>query len=597
MNFSDILSKAKGDQKVGHKYKSRKPDGKGGWTYDYGDSPKEGTSKPLNEKQKAYAAAHKSGDFGARIAAARGLDEVEKEAALQSVETKKETEARHGKYAEYARQDKETAEKEAGDKLQRKEERASKRQWAKEMKSGGYSAEYIKEYQRKKASPNRHRITMENTKQMAKKSIRTDRYSDILSKAKGDQKAGHKYKSRKPDGKGSWMYDYGDGKGYRGKADEKPTSKNGKTTPTSKNDKREQVEGAESLSTGVKERLAKYNLNVITEVGSDPQIAVDIAKRLEQGISDAADVCKQSPPICAGNMGIPRADMPQIMSDSIPDMLKATNRDGTPDLKERAKGQAAVDAGADPKNKKAPFDMMLDHFKSEGIKVSAPTPIKVGSLKATQQDIQAKKTNMFAGWQLEGKFPNGAPADFSKDPIVISNDGHILDGHHRYAALLMLGKENEMKAITVDLPMHELLTAAFDVPGAGVFRMDLQNNVVKGDKPDYADYKKKADAKYASAKEESNKKTEKAMSSRFADLLSKAHDEDDEDEGEDEVVESEEKTTPKKTTPKKDKDGNDILEKGDDDDDDDDEEEEFDDGSEVEGEVVEKGFNYIWRNY
>ena len=30
------LIKAKGDQKSGHKYKSRKPDGKGGWNYDYG---------------------------------------------------------------------------------------------------------------------------------------------------------------------------------------------------------------------------------------------------------------------------------------------------------------------------------------------------------------------------------------------------------------------------------------------------------------------------------------------------------------------------------------------------------------------------------
>ena len=62
MNFSDMI-KAKGDQKAGHKYKSRKPDGKGGWLYDYGqgfEKPK-GKDKPWSryaspeDIQTAYA--------------------------------------------------------------------------------------------------------------------------------------------------------------------------------------------------------------------------------------------------------------------------------------------------------------------------------------------------------------------------------------------------------------------------------------------------------------------------------------------------------------------------------------------------------------
>ena len=40
-----------------------------------------------------------------------------------------------------------------------------------------------------------------------------------LSKAKGDMRAGHKYKSRRADGKGGWIYDYGD-KGASGKQDQ-----------------------------------------------------------------------------------------------------------------------------------------------------------------------------------------------------------------------------------------------------------------------------------------------------------------------------------------------------------------------------------------
>jgi len=143
---------------------------------------------------------------------------------------------------------------------------------------------------------------------------------------------------------------------------------------------------------------------------------------------------------------------------------------------------------------------MLDHFKASGIAVSEkPEPVKVGLLKATQKDIQDKKATQFAEWQMLGKFPNGAPADFSKAPIIISNDGHILDGHHRWAALLMLGPDMSMNAIKIDLPMHELLDKSFDVPGAGVFRMDLQNKVQEGDKPDYKDYKRKADSSMQSA--------------------------------------------------------------------------------------------------
>jgi hypothetical protein len=105
----------------------------------------------------------------------------------------------------------------------------------------------------------------------------------------------------------------------------------------------------------------------------------------------------------------------------------------------------------------------------------------------------------FAETQMKGEWPNGKKADLSESPIVISNDGHILDGHHRWAALLTLGPDMTMNAIKVDLPMHELLEKSFETPGAGVFRMDMQNKVIEGDKPDYAEYKRKADANLRSA--------------------------------------------------------------------------------------------------
>lgn len=326
-------------------------------------------------------------------------------------------------------------------------------------------------------------------------------FSDIISKSKApkgfspipnSKRGGYRKKS----GTG-YTYWYPDGKGTR-------SSAKGEDSGESKKE-RMQVEGAspqemaEAFAAGVQERIAKYNLDVILDAGGTKEDAIQIAKRLEAGIDEAADVCKASPPVCAGNMGIPRSDMPQIMDESVADLLAAKNRDGSPDKGKIAKGEAAVAAGADPESQEVPFQMMLDYFKSEGIDVSKPTPTPVGQLKATQKDIQAKKTMFFAETQMKGQWPNGKKADLANDPIVISNDGHILDGHHRWAALLTLGPDMTMNAITVDLPMHELLEKSFDTPGAGVFRMDLQNNVVEGDKPDYKEYKRKADANMQSA--------------------------------------------------------------------------------------------------
>lgn len=44
------------------------------------------------------------------------------------------------------------------------------------------------------------------------------------------------------------------------------------------------------------------------------------------------------------------------------------------------------------------------------------------------------------------------------DPVFVSNDGYILDGHHRWSALTIM--RCQMKTIIVDLPIHLLLIFA-----------------------------------------------------------------------------------------------------------------------------------------
>ena len=388
------------------------------------------------------------------------------------------------------------------------------------------------------------------------------------------------------------------------------------------------VEGAKDMEARVAERIEKYNLTVIPD-GVSPEKAREVARLLEQGIADNADLCEQDPPVCVGNMDIPRRDMPQIMDDPIKKLLakmgdadfkrikaavaggksveEAAGKDAKAYL-DRLKGEAAVAAGADPNADKSPFDMMLDHLREQGVAISEPTPMRVGELKATQRDIQAKKATGMAEAAMDDKVP-WSP---NKAPIVISSDNHILDGHHRWAAMAMLGKKGEMKVIRVDLKMDELLDRSFDTPGAGVFRMDLQNNVVEGGKPDYAAYKRRADGKLDKA----SKRVAKGLPwFSYLELL-KGYGMDMEKADEDEDAMSEAPEAPEDEVTEDmdmDKAGEGYgmdMEKAEDDEDDEDEDDEDDEMLESEREAMEmeksarqrgmtiaKGFNYIWREY
>jgi hypothetical protein len=158
--------------------------------------------------------------------------------------------------------------------------------------------------------------------------------------------------------------------------------------------------------------------------------------------------------------------MPQIPGDkTVKEMLNAKKKDGSPDEVAQAKGKAAVEAGADPDDDRTILQQMLDTFKAEGTAVTKKK-IPVGKLKATQSEIKAKKTFEMADAHLKGKFPNIG------SQIVVSKDGHILDGHHRWAALLTLDPSRKMDCIEVDMTMKEMLDRADELPG--VYREDFQ---------------------------------------------------------------------------------------------------------------------------
>lgn len=239
---------------------------------------------------------------------------------------------------------------------------------------------------------------------------------------------------------------------------------------------------------GASHLLADYNLNI---VGKDKKRAAYVAKKVQEGIDKNADMCKVDPPTCEGNLGIGRDNMPQIMNKSVKQLLNSSKED------ERKKGQAAVDAGADPKSDKSIQDIMLDDLQKEGVKIKKNVKIPVGKLKATQKEIKAGKSFGMADAYYKGEFD---PAE--GEVILVSSDNHILDGHHRWAALLLADPDREMKVIQIDMPMRELLRRSMKQPG--VYRADLQDNVIPADTP--LDLNEKSEDKKETAKSDKKEK-------------------------------------------------------------------------------------------
>lgn len=117
----------------------------------------------------------------------------------------------------------------------------------------------------------------------------------------------------------------------------------------------------------------------------------------------------------SGTKGIPRADMPQI---------KAEHR------------------GA-----------MVNFMKGRGIEHREET-VPAASLKPTQAEFSPEKV------AKAKQFDGGNRA------ILVSSDGHVLDGHHQWMAARDNG--DEVRVIRLDAPIETLLTAAREFPSSTV---------------------------------------------------------------------------------------------------------------------------------
>ncbi|URC15214.1 nuclease [Paraglaciecola Antarctic GD virus 1] len=117
-----------------------------------------------------------------------------------------------------------------------------------------------------------------------------------------------------------------------------------------------------------------------------------------------------------GNLGIPRSEMPQIASRFVPQFITYLKKNGASTV-----------------------------TKMES----------VSTLKMTQDEVNNDKIL---------RMINDAPASVLAKPIIVSKDGFILDGHHRFVALLNKDKSAKLKIFKVDIIMKELLKLAHSFP-------------------------------------------------------------------------------------------------------------------------------------
>ena len=143
---------------------------------------------------------------------------------------------------------------------------------------------------------------------------------------------------------------------------------------------------------------------------------------------------------CDGNKGIERADMPQF---------KGTPQPGSPadKLPKDESGEADTE------------EFFKEMLNKQGIKVSEPTAVPPDRLKATQSELVGVKV---AGMSKVLDDKNHPAYGKITAPIYVSNDGYVLDGHHRWAAVVAHNAANPDKQIpmnvrVIDEPIEPLV--------------------------------------------------------------------------------------------------------------------------------------------
>ena len=216
----------------------------------------------------------------------------------------------------------------------------------------------------------------------------------------------------------------------------------------------------------------------------------DQEKTIEVGGEETTNLCDVTVPgtnlFCADNKGIPRAEMPQLKSkpwgkgEGEPWVHKdgkwePTKFEETDEEYAERVPASKLPGAPDEVNTEDLFKSKLDEL---GIEMSEPKPMNVSDLKATQNELKPANVAFMVDVLMTATPPPHNTGDPDKDkeeldkwklseslrePIIVSKDGYILDGHHRWGALVALDIANggsgdiEMNVKQVDADAETLV--------------------------------------------------------------------------------------------------------------------------------------------
>ncbi|MBB6578938.1 hypothetical protein HNP33_003043 [Comamonas odontotermitis] len=164
---------------------------------------------------------------------------------------------------------------------------------------------------------------------------------------------------------------------------------------------------AEKVAATPGKKLTQRRLDLVKD-------ALQTADRTEAEVASTAKIQEgmKAFPAETGTMGVPRAEMPQVPAQS--------------------------------------HGALVKHLNAKGIEHETQM-VNAGALKPTQAEYSTEKVE-------KAKTAKGDRA------VIVSSDGHIIDGHHQAVAAAEEGKP--VKAIVLDAPVEQALQAVKDSPSA-----------------------------------------------------------------------------------------------------------------------------------
>jgi hypothetical protein len=179
-------------------------------------------------------------------------------------------------------------------------------------------------------------------------------------------------------------------------------------------------------------------------------------KGLDETIPDFDKNYKDLQKRCKKALNVPRVQMPVIEPTDMDDFHKALTTGQIDIFKPWAKGTFIAPKhlkGSDPQSKEW-IQLGFKDGKVSDDKIRAKwTKVTANRLLPTQSQIWLEK---LIG--LIAKYgPPVAGSPISKATLIVSKEGYILDGHHRFGQAILANPKLKMNALVVPLPINKLL--------------------------------------------------------------------------------------------------------------------------------------------